>query len=317
MTNIDYQRRAKGVEDRPSSDAAMWYAGGTDLLPSIRSGLVEPDVLVELKDGDLPRGIEREEGRWRIGALSTLADLEDHAALAAEVPAVVEAAAQAATRQIRNRATVGGNLLQRSRCAYYRDPTVTCWLQGADSCPAREGLHQHHSVVDASPCITTHPSDLAGVLLALDAAVHTLGDVDAAGTAIDDLLRPPTADRRALHTLDPHDVIASVSFDAPAGGSVYLKAMDRAAWQFALVGVGVVRRADGVAVVANGIAPCPLRLTDVEDVLAGHGVDGDVLDEPVITAAVDAIGPFDALPGNRYKVSLLRGLVGRALGTFD
>ena len=295
--------------------AARAYAGGTDLLTRMRLGLDSPAVLVDLKRTDLGRTIDPDDGGWTIGALATLSDVEDHAALAADHPLLAEAAGQAATRQIRNRASVGGNLVQRPRCAYYREPVVTCWLKGGAECPARAGEHQHHAVVDSGPCIAVHPSDLAACLVAVDASISLRADGGTRTIAADALFQPPTEDRRRLTSERDGEVVTAVHLP-PADGvhSTYRKAMDRAAWAFALVGAAVVVRVvDGVTtsarIVLAGVASTPHREVEAEAALTGRPLDAAA----IAGAAGAVLASARPLPGNRYKVALARGLVTRGL----
>ena len=290
------------------ADDAEFLAGGTDLVTLMRSGIRRPSTVVDLKAGDLPVGIDTTDEGWRIGAGTTLAMIEDHAELTERAAALGQAAAQAATRQIRNRATVAGNLLQRSRCSYFRDETIPCWLNGGESCPARSGLHEHLAVVDQGPCITTQPSDPSSALVALGATVTY--DLGGSSTTIpvEALLAAPTDDDRRLHRLPHGAVIRYLDVPRPTGSSVYLKAMDRAAWQFALVGVAVVRRGDDVDAVASGIAATPFRLDAVSSEL-----DGVWTPERIGAAAHAATTGLVPGERSRYKLPLLQGLVRQAL----
>ncbi len=288
-------------------------AGGTDLLPSMKVGLVTPVEIVDLKHADLDDDVERTESGWRFGALATLARLEDHAALRTAIPAIGDAAASAATRQLRHRATVAGNLLQRSRCGYHRSPDLTCWLGGGTTCFARDGLHEHHATVDTGLCITPQPSDLASVLVALDATIEVRSGGGTTERPITEHLAAPTSERRSLHTLAADEVITAVRVPHGDCPSVYMKAMDRAAWQFALVGIAAALVDDGVRLVASGVAAVPWRLAAAEACLAGTGA-GAMTDAQIAAAADAAAEAMDPLPDNRYKVPLLRGLVTQALG---
>jgi xanthine dehydrogenase YagS FAD-binding subunit len=299
---------------RPDTGATLadddeYLAGGTDLVTLVRGGLLRPSALVDLKSDDLPDGIVRTDHGWRIGGGTTLSAIEDHDELVGEVPALTQAAASAATRQIRNRATVAGNLLQRSRCSYFRDETIPCWLKGGDRCPARSGLHEHLAVVDTGPCITTQPSDPASALVALGATLSSELGEDDATVQVEELLAPPTDDDRRLHRLPHGAVVRHIDIPRPGGPSTYLKAMDRAAWQFALVGVAAVRQADGsVAVVASGIAATPHRLGAVVETLGTDWSAASI--EAAARAASDGLTPGER---SRYKLPLLQGLVRRAL----
>jgi xanthine dehydrogenase YagS FAD-binding subunit len=285
-----------------------FLAGGTDLITLLRGGIHRPATLVDLKSGDLAVGIDETDTGWRIGAGTTLATIEDHEPLVGGATALTQAASSAATRQIRNRATIGGNLLQRSRCSYYRDESIPCWLKGADSCPARAGLHEHLAVVESGPCVTTQPSDPASALVALGATVTFVTGEDEVTIAVEQLLAAPTEADRRLHRLPHGAVVRSLDVPRPDGPSTYVKAMDRAAWQFALVGVAAVRAGDRAIVVASGIAATPHRLAGVTEAL---GTDWS--DRSIDVAAVAAAEGLTPGPRNQFKVPLLQGLVRRAL----
>ena len=314
MKPFDYAR-ADGVDEalRGLGPDRLAYAGGTDLLTRMKLGLTEPASLVDVKGLDLPDAVTAGPDGLELGALTTLAELE-RAALPGWCSLLAEAAAQAATPQIRERATVAGNLLQRPRCWYYRDPDVACWLKGGESCPARTGRSEHHAIFDASPCIAVHPSDLAACLVALDARVRLRSGAGEREAALDELLAPPTDAHRIEHGVRDDELVASVSAAGPGTAddraSVYLKAMDRKVWAFALVGVAASARVrDGrledLSLVASGVANVPHRLSRAADALAGGELDGARLDEAARAATADA-SPTEA---NAYKVELLGRLV--------
>lgn len=299
-----------------AEDGTQALAGGTDLLPLHKLGLARPERVVDIKTSDLPSTIEASEGGWRIGALATLAAVEDHDGLRDALPLLGEAAEHAATRQLRNRATVGGNLLQQPRCRYYRSEDVTCWYAGGDGCPARDGRNAHHAVFQTSPCVAVQPSDLASALVCVGASVELLEGGSAREMPVADLLAPPTDEHRSLHRLPAGAVVAAVNVPSQDGRrSAYRKAMDRAAWQFALagvaasVGVGGDGEVTGASVVATGVAAVPWRLGAVEDALIGGPLD----DERIESAAAAAAEGAEPLSENAYKVPLLRGLVQRTL----
>jgi xanthine dehydrogenase YagS FAD-binding subunit len=180
--------------------------------------------------------------------------------------------------------TIGGNLLQATRCWYWR-LRYPCWLHGGERCFAREGLHREHAVFANEPCASAHPSDPAAALLALGATVRT----DRRELRIADLYRIATDDDRGLTTLEPGELMLELEVPAPQA-STYLKAMDRRRYSFALVGVAAARFADGVSLALSGVAPIPWAL---------EGED-----------ALDAATP---LPQNAYKLEIARALVRRAL----
>jgi xanthine dehydrogenase YagS FAD-binding subunit len=257
------------VEGRP-------LAGGTDLIPLVRDGLVAADVLADVR-ALLPRGIDG----TRIGAGTTLAELERSDA----VPdALGEACRLAASPQLRHMGTIGGNLLQATRCWYWR-LAYPCFLHGGDRCHARAGEHREHAIFGNERCASAHPSDPAAALLALGATVET----SARELPLAELYRLPTDDDRSVVTLAEGELILSVDAPAP-DASTYLKAMDRQRYSFPLVGVAAARFGSEVRLGLAGVAPVPWLLESPDD--------------------LDRATP---LPGTAYKVEIARALVRRAL----
>jgi xanthine dehydrogenase YagS FAD-binding subunit len=251
-------------------------AGGTELVPLMRDGLVHAETLVHITDV-LPRGVDG----TRIGAGTTLAELE----ASDRIPqALREASTQAASPQLRSMGTIGGNLLQSTRCWYWR-LGFDCWLHGGERCFARDGAQREHAVFGNEQCASAHPSDLAAALLALGATLTTTRRQ----LPVADLYRLPTDDDRNMTTLAPDELILDIDVPQPAA-STYLKAMDRRKWAFPIVGVGVARIGATVRIALAGVAPTPW-----------------LLDSP---AALDSATP---LPGTAYKVEIARALVRRAL----
>jgi xanthine dehydrogenase YagS FAD-binding subunit len=291
-------------------------AGGTDLIPLIKADILAPERLVSLRQADLPRGIEEREGALRLGALTTLSEIERDATLRERATALVEAAGLAATPQLRNRATIGGNLLQRPRCWYFRDSAIDCWLKGGGHCPAREGENQLHALFDVSPCVAVHPSDLASALLALDAQVRLRGPAGERALAAEAFFAPPEEGRRRETTAAPDELVLAVELAPQAGlRSTYLKAMDRKVWAFALVGAAVaLRQGAGGAieharVVLSGVAPTPWRSAAAEEALLGQAPG----EELFARAAEAALAGARPLAHNGYKLPLAQALVRRAL----
>jgi xanthine dehydrogenase YagS FAD-binding subunit len=290
------------------------YAGGTDLLPRVKLGISEPVQLVDLKRSGLSDGIEPESDRIVIGALTTLSTVEHSALIAERCTALAEAASLAATPQIRNRATLAGNLLQRPRCWYYRDPTIDCWLKGGIDCPAREGRNEHHAIFDRSPCVAVHPSDLAACLLALDASVTVAGRDASRSVAVTDLFAAPSDERRTETVLRPDELITTIEIPDRGMQSTYRKAMDRAAWAFALVGAACAVQVDGdrctdARIVLSGVANTPHRATSAEELLRGATLDDATID----AAARETVQGAQPLRENRYKQQLAVALTRDAL----
>jgi xanthine dehydrogenase YagS FAD-binding subunit len=251
-------------------------AGGTELVPLMRDGLVQVDRLVHVGPV-VPRGIEG----TRIGAGTTLAELEANA----QIPqALREACTQAASPQLRSMGTVGGNLLQATRCWYWR-LGFDCWLHGGERCFAKDGAHREHAILGNERCASAHPSDVSAALIALNASVRTTSRQ----LPIADLYRLPTAADRNVTALAPDELILELDVPAP-DASTYLKAMDRRKWSFPIVGVAAARFGQEVRIALAGVAPIPWTL-----------------DTP---AALEESTP---LPGTAYKVEIARALVRRAL----
>ena len=309
---IDLLSTAHNGEIRP-------LAGGTDLLTLMKADIVEPGQLVDVKRLDeLPGGITETSDGVTLGALTTLTEIEKSDLLQSRYPLLAQAAGLAATPQLRNMATLGGNLLQRPRCWYFRRPHFRCWLQGGDDCQARDGQNQFHAIFGDSPCVAVHQSDLAGALLAVDAEVRLRGAGGDRTLPLVNFFAEPTANRRRETTLREDELIMSIHLPAlsPSTRSLYLKAMDRKVWAFALVGVAALLRLDGdridhARLVLNGVAPVPWRAEAAERALMGQRPG-----EAIFARAADlALQDAYPLAHNQYKVPLARQLIGRALTT--
>ena len=260
------------------SDSGLPIHGGTEVVPLMRSGLVKAEALIDIR-GVIPRGIDG----TRIGAGATLAELECDP----QVPAALrEACKLAASPQLRNMGSVGGNLLQATRCWYWR-LDWPCRLHGGDECFAHEGEHREHAIFANDFCASAHPSDVAAALLALDATLRT----NRRELSIADLYRVPTGDDRRTTTLEPGELILELNVPEPER-SVYLKAMERKRWAFPMVGVAAARSGGMTRVALAGVAPIPWLLQ----------------------GSLDDATP---LPRNAYKVDVAKALVKRAESALD
>ena len=257
-------------------DGSVALAGGTELVPLMREGIVSPSTLVQI-DRVVPKGIR---DGW-IGAGTTLGELEADP----QIPAVLrEACSLAASPQLRAMGTVAGNLLQATRCWYWR-LNFPCRLHGGDRCFAKEGVHREHAIFANDFCASAHPSDVAPALLALRSTLKT----DRRELSLSELYRLPTQEDRATTTLGDGELILELTHEQPLA-SIYLKAMDRQRYAFAIVGVAAARYDDGERVVLAGVAPVPWTLED--------------------PAELERATP---LPGTEYKVEIAKTLVRRAL----
>ena len=250
--------------------------GGTEVVPLLRDGILEGDTLVDVR-GIVPRGVDGA----RVGAGTTLAEL----AASEDVPeALREACRLAASPQLRTMSSVGGNLLQSTRCWYWR-LKYPCRLHGGDVCHAREGEHREHAIFANDFCASAHPSDVAAALLALGARLRT----NRRELPLEELYRLPDEGDRTTTALAPGELILELELP-PADASVYLKAMDRQRWAFPQVGVAVARSGGEVRIALAGVAPVPW-----------------LLDGP---GGLDSATP---LPRTAWKVEVARALVRRAL----
>ncbi|HXF65010.1 MAG TPA: xanthine dehydrogenase family protein subunit M [Caldilineaceae bacterium] len=309
-----------GQNGGPTGDGATRpLAGGTDLLTLMKADVAAPARLVDIKRlAELPRGIEERADAVSLGALTTLSEIELSELLQARYPALVQAAALAATPQLRNMATLGGNLLQRPRCWYFRHELFHCWLKGGDECHAYDGQNQHHALFGGGPCYAVHPSDLAPALLALEAQVRLRGPAGERTVSLADFYALPETGRRQETTIPPDELVVAVQLPALPEGtrSLYLKAMDRKVWAFALVSVAaLLRMAEGriadVRLVLGGVAPIPWRVQAAEQVLAGQQPGTELFAH----AAEVALAGAEALEHNGYKIPLAQSLIRQALQT--
>ena len=318
MSLFAYARpKALGEALRLLKNGTIALAGGTDLITLMRHGLAEPDALVDLTGIEGLRGITREKGQGiRIGALTALSDVEASADLLRSLPIVPESLRDAATPQIRNMGTVGGNLLQRNRCWYFRDEGVQCWLKGGKRCFAVDGENRYHAVIGAHECWIVSPSDLAPALIASDAEVELASSLGRRRIPLAGFYVAPSGKQRKEHAIRRGELITTVRIPEKAleRKGTYVKAMERKAWSFAIVSVAAAARvrdgkASDVRLVLGGIAPIPWRVPAAERVL-----DGTSLDDNACLAAADVVLK-DATPlrDNGYKVTLARELVRRAL----
>jgi xanthine dehydrogenase YagS FAD-binding subunit len=294
-------------------------AGGTDLLPLMKSRIDAPEVLLNVKRmADLPRDIAVDGNGARLGALATLADLELHPDLLRVWPVLSQAAATAASPQLRNMATLGGTLLQRPRCWYYRNPRFQCWLKGGEECTARLGQNEMHAVFETGECRAVHPSDVACALSVLDARVELCGAKGFRKLTISDFFAAPTESRRTLTIIGDDELVVAVHLPAAAQEtrSVFLKAMDRAVWAFATVSVAahmqiVEGRIRTLDVALGGVAAVPWLISEKLEALLGIKPNENAI-AAVVRNCLDGATP---LRMNAYKLPLARALVHRAVTT--
>ena len=293
-------------------------AGGTDLLSLMKHGIAAPRQLVNLKPIEGLRGVRVEADGWHIGALTTLSSLAAEPTLAerTDVACLVESVVESASPQLRHMATLGGNLLQKPRCWYYRNPLTHCWRKGGQACYAFRGRNRYHVILAGGPCYAVHPSDPAVALLALDAAVTLAGRGGTRVAPLDEMYRLPNRHNRENHDLAEDELITEVLVPTPPEGvrSAYVKVAERATWDFALVSAavqigvreGVVERA---RVALGGVANVPWRAEASEDALVGRPLTAETMAE----AADAAIAGAKPLADNAYKLDLTRAVIRQSL----
>jgi xanthine dehydrogenase YagS FAD-binding subunit len=294
-----------------------FIAGGTTLVDLMREEVERPQRLIDI-NGLALRHIRLEADGLAIGALARMADVASHGDTARAQPLIVEALLAGASPQLRNMATIGGNLLQRVRCPYFRALDAPCNKRAPGTgCAALDGVNATHAILGTSEhCVATHPSDLAVALVALDAEVRTRGPHGERRFPVEDLYRLPGDTPHLEHTLEPGELILEVRVPhgAWAQRARYLKVRDRASYEFALVSAAVALDFDGgvirsARIAAGGVGTKPWRMRTSEAALTGRRPERAAWEE----AAALALEGVKPLSGNRYKVELLRRTIVRAL----
>lgn len=299
--------------------ASRFIAGGTNLLDLMKENVTRPEHLIDITGLPLREVAETADGGVLIGALVSNADLAWHPLIEQRYPLLSQAILAGASPQLRNMASTGGNLLQRTRCYYFYDASVPCNKREPGSgCPAREGLNRIHAILGASAqCVATHPSDMCVALAALEAVVHVQGRGGARTIAFADFHRLPGETPERDNQLADDELITAIELPAAgfANHSHYLKVRDRASYAFALVSVAAALDMSGPIIrqarlVLGGVAHKPWRDQGVEDWLVGKAPSRETF-----SAAADAL-LRDAKPleHNAFKVKLAHRAIVRALG---
>ena len=294
---------------------ASFAGGGSDLLALVKERIVAPDVIVNLKTAKGLDQVATSRDGVRIGALMTLDAVSRHQTIRRDHAVLAEAAGSVATPQIRNAATIGGNVCQRPWCWYFRNG-FPCLKNGGTTCFSATGENQFHAIFGGGPSYIVHPSDTAPALVALDATFRVVGPAGERMVPASEFFVLPREDAKRENALGPDEVLASVQIPAarPGTRSTYHKILDREAWTHAVVSAAMVLEMDGAVcrrarIVLGGVAPIPWRVPDAEGLLAGQRITPD-LAAKVGEAAVAGARP---LAKNAYKVPLTRNMVRRTL----
>ena len=319
LTNINARSLADAMAAASAaaarSQAFAFSGGGTDLLQQIKDGTNQADVLINLRTVREARAVVVSPTETLIGGLITLSELAEHAALTGPWAVLREAAASVGTPQIRNAATLAGNITQRPWCWYYRNG-FPCFKAGGSHCFAEHGEHQQHAIFGGGPSFSVHPSDLAPALVALGATFEVLGPDGPRHLTAAELFVLPSQNPARENTLRATDLLTGVRIPTPAVHTVstYLKITDRAAWTHAEVSVAVVLQVEGMriqtaSVVLGGVAPMPWCLPEVEQWLRGQALSAAVVGQ----AGALAIAHAQPLAKNGHKVPMTSAAVERAL----
>ncbi|MBL1290916.1 xanthine dehydrogenase family protein subunit M [Streptomyces sp. For3] len=307
---------AEAVRAGAGHPGARFLGGGTNLVDLMKLGVESPGLLVDVSRLPLDRVEPTDDGGLRIGATVRNSDLAAHPGVRSGYPALSQALLAGASGQLRNTATTGGNLLQRTRCPYFQDVSKPCnkRLPGS-GCPAREGAHRDLAVLGHSEdCVATNPSDMAVALAALDAAILLHGPEGERTVPVTDFHRLPGDNPDQDTVIRPGELITEVVLPPPAATSLYRKARDRASYAFALASVAAVLsvrdgRVERAALAFGGVAPRPWRARVAEDVLRGAPAD-----EETFARAVSAeLATARPLRDNGFKVDLAHRLAVGAL----
>lgn len=309
MTPFAYARAATLEDALAASPAATFLAGGTELLNWMRLGIATPERLLDISRIEGLDGIEAlPGGGLKIGALARLGDIASHESVARDFPALAQAIEKSASGQLRNLATLGGNLLQKTRCAYFRAAEdLPCNKRRAGSgCAARHGLNGGHAILGWSEaCVATHPSDPAVALAALDAVLNVRSRDGARRIAVADFHLLDESDPSRDNALMPGEIVTSIELPSPAPRSAYLKVRERESYEFATLSVAVTLTMEhGVIASARiafgAVAHKPWRFAELEARLAGLA-PGSV---EVRAAVAASLCTARALAHNGYKVKL-------------
>lgn len=304
------------VTSLPPDKKIFLMAGGTDLLDEIKNETIDPEVVVDLKSIPGLSYINSAQEGVRIGAMTRVSELAGDPTIKTKYPVLHEASLSLATPQLRNVGTVGGNLCQRPRCWYYRDPLVECRKKGGSRCFATNGRNRYHAILGGGTCYIVHPSDLAPALICLDAEV-TLATAGGDKTlALEEFYAPPQVNVLKENILRPNEILKEIRIPTAKSGeiSTYVKLKERGTWDFAIASAAVCGILSGnmftdIKIVLGGVAPIPWRLEKAEKLLKGKSVNEDL----VKNAAIEALEDAQPLKENAYKQDLAAAVVSRAV----
>ncbi len=296
---------------------AVVKAGGIDLLDLMKDGIVSPPKLVSIRNVQSLRRVSSSDRGLELGPLTTLSEIAEHPDIQQRYAALSDAAGHAATPQVRNMATLGGNLMQRPRCWYFRSTDFDCRKKGSsDECHALEGENQYHAIVNNKSCAMVHPSSTAVPLLAMEAEVELTSKAGKRTVAMRDFYVAPEVDLQRETAVKPGELITAIRVPSPAEGtrSAYQKYGEKESFDWPLADAGVVLEMDGktcrkAAIVLGVAAPTPIHAADAEAALRGKVIDERTAREAGRLAVANAT----PLSQNGYKVQLFQTAVYRTI----
>jgi xanthine dehydrogenase YagS FAD-binding subunit len=297
-----------------AGEHGAYLAGGNDLLNLMKDYILHPEILVNVKSLPNSNRIEQGPQAWTIGANVTVAEIEDHEGIKQTFPGLQQAAANVASRQIRNVASVGGNLAQHSRCWYYRHRDVPCLKKGGDMCYARHGENKYHSLYTGNTCISPVVSNLSIIFAALDATVIVLREGSEQRMSIRDLYQRAWDNPTANHSLDPGDLILRVEVPVQGRRSAYVQIAEKQIFDWATVSCAAAAKVDGgrlsqVKIALGAVANVPYMSNPANEFL-----EGKTLDDATITRATELILQRARVQSqNGYKIPIIRALVRQTL----
>jgi xanthine dehydrogenase YagS FAD-binding subunit len=313
MNNFEYVKAQTAESACSLADkSTRFHGGGIDLLGEMKDYISSPKRVIDVSG--LDNSIRDEGDHWTLGGAVRLTDIENHTGLKKELPGLVMAAEHVGSPQIRNLATVGGNIAQHSRCWYYRHPDVKCLKAGGSTCYARNGINKFHAIFSEGVCISPLVSNLGVVLAALDATVQVMHKGEVRDLTVDAFYEEADSNPRAHNSLKPDELVVSVKIPKTRKQSVYMQISERSTFDWALVSCAVAanverRMLKNVRLYLGVVSPVPYTNAD-----AVRKLDGTALtEESIEQTATMLLEGAQTSEHNRYKVPMATALAKRAL----
>ncbi len=306
---------AAGISEK-EKDAAVLFAGGTDVLGLIKNDIISPSEVINLKSIPGLDKIEYPNGAGlKIGALTTISEIAEHPDIMKNFTVLAEAVKEVGSPQLRNVGTIGGNICQRPRCWYFREE-FDCIRKGGDICYAIGGENKYHCVVGGGPCYIVHPSDIAVALVALNAEFTITNGNNFTKVPADKFFVLPGQNSLQENILKPGEILTEIFIPelSSVAGSRYIKFTERNVWDFAIVSVAAVVNKNGnkinsAKIVFGGVAPVPWIDEDLNSMLSGM----ELSDKSIEAAASNTLMDAEPMEKNEYKIPLARNLVKKIL----